>query len=68
MLLEWGVAGFHQRLSHAWLEFETFSKAWLCIENHQGSAQIQAIYQRVLGGALSPDKGYTCVLSELERI
>lgn len=63
-LAEWGVAGFHQRLSAAWSEFEVFSKAWLSIENHRGPEQVQAIYLRVLEGSLAPDKGHICLLSE----
>ncbi|BFM12281.1 DUF2855 family protein [Simiduia litorea] len=63
-LLQWSVAGFHQRLARAWSQFEIFSRAWLNIETHTGNEEITAVYQRVLAGKQSPDKGYILAFSK----
>ncbi|MDN3640404.1 DUF2855 family protein [Simiduia curdlanivorans] len=63
-LRQWSTAGFYQRLASAWSQFEIFSRAWLNIETYVGNKEIEAVYQRVLAGKQSPDKGYILAFSK----
>lgn len=57
-LLEWGGAGFHQRLAERWSAFTTFTGQWLSVEHGLGPDAVKRVYREVLAGHASPQTGH----------
>jgi hypothetical protein len=64
---EWGPQGLGQRLVQSWQAFIAQaahpSHPWLRVEQHTGSAAVQAAYQQVLGGKGDPRLGHMLSLA-----
>jgi hypothetical protein len=55
---EWGGQGFQQRIGEVWFEFTKFAGQWIKIEEVQGEAGINDVYQNGLAGKFNPEIGY----------
>nr|WP_315491031.1 DUF2855 family protein [uncultured Rhodoferax sp.] len=60
--MDWGPQGLGQRLVQSWQAFVAQATQpagpWLRVEQHRGSAAVQAAYQQVLGGRGDPRMGH----------
>ena len=60
--MDWGPQGLGERLAQSWQAFVAqatqSAQPWLQVERHSGPAQVQAVYQQVLGGKGDPRLGH----------
>ncbi len=63
---DWGGAEFQKKLASIWMQFIGFVGGWMDVEMHQGTAQVEAIYQQVLAGQMNPNQGHILSLWETE--
>jgi len=54
---EWGPGEFEERAIGFWYEAAKQSRAWLSIERHDGMPALSAVYESLLAGKISPDRG-----------
>jgi len=59
---DWGGGGFMQKLGARWVPFLSSASTWLDVEKAEGIGPILKAYKEVLGGQVSPDKGYLFTL------
>lgn len=59
---EWGPAAFQDKLGTAWTRFVDFSDSWLKISAGRGRADVERVYQEVLGGRAKPQDGHVLSL------
>lgn len=57
-LADWGGEGFQQRLHTQWVDFTGFVSDWMEVEEGEGQAAVESIYQKMLSGDVNPSKGY----------
>ena len=57
-----GREGFEAGLASAWQSFLAAAEDWISVENHQGEAELQSVYQDFLDGRADPAKGYIMAL------
>ena len=61
-IVEWGGAGFNQRLGARWLPFCDSAAGWLSVEKSEGIEPVLKTYKDMLDGTAAPDKGYLFTL------